>query len=219
MARTVKQVANTVRNVLDQTIGKVPDIVADPKGFVEDTIGQIHRVKPLRAVGKLAENIVHKHVDVIGGYSRDLASVLNAGGITEEEVEKLKRTPLHMQKVLRLKPRTNVTMIPGFTGEREFAGLNIEDVSLFRQLGGQLAQEQKLQSDVGSLVPQERTVTASTAMKKLYDVNKTRQDAGGEMSQVEKELMGLARMYSGRQQAIKSSRRRPGQRESLLTRR
>jgi hypothetical protein len=217
MSRTVKQVANTVRNVLDQTIGKVPDIVADPKGFVEDTLGQIHKVQPLKAAGRYVEDTVHAGLDILGAHSRDVGAVWGSGGITEKQIEDFKKMPLH--QLMGRKARSNVTLIPGFFGEKEFEGLNIEDVGLFRKLGGEFAQQQKLHSDVGSLVPQERTVTASTAMKKLYDVNKTRQDAGGEMSQVEKELMGLARMYSGRQQAIKSSRRRPGQRESLLTRR
>ena len=31
MARTIRQVGDTVKNVLDQTVGKIPDLVKDPK--------------------------------------------------------------------------------------------------------------------------------------------------------------------------------------------
>jgi len=216
MARTIRQVGDTVKNVLDQTVGKIPDMVQDPKGFLDDTLGQLHKVQPLKAVGRLAEDVVHSGMDILGGMSRDVGGVLDVPGMTEKDVDYLKKLPLHM---LMNKGAWKST-IKNMLGERTFQGLNIEDVGLFRQLGGELAQEEKLRSDVGSLVPQDRTVTESTAIKKYFHPNKTREDyEGGEKSQIERELMGLARMYAGRQQAIKGSRRRPGQRESLLTRR
>tara|TARA_R100000458_G_scaffold59881_1_gene72429 strand:- start:9769 stop:10407 length:639 start_codon:yes stop_codon:yes gene_type:complete len=212
MARTIRQVGDTVKNVLDQTVGKIPDLVKDPKG----TIGDLTKIQPLKALGRLGEDVVHSGMDILGGMSRDVGGVLDVPGMTEKDVDYLKKLPLHM---LMNKGAWKST-IKNMLGERTFQGLNIEDVGLFRQLGGELAQEEKLRSDVGSLVPQDRTVTESTAIKKYFHPNKTREDyEGGEKSQIERELMGLARMYAGRQQAIKGSRRRPGQRESLLTRR
>ena len=216
MARTIRQVGDTVKNVLDQTLGKIPDMVQDPKGFLDDTIGQLPKVQPLKALGRLGEDIVHSGMDILGAGSRDVGAVLDVPGMTKENVEDLKKLPLHL---LMNKGAIRST-IKNILGERTFQGLNIEDVGLFRQLGGELAQEEKLRSDVGSLVPQDRTVTEKTAVDKLFNPNKTREDyEGGEKSQIEREIMGLARMYAGRQQAIKGSRRRPGQRESLLTRR
>jgi hypothetical protein len=216
MARTIRQVGDTVKNVLDQTIGKIPDIVENPRGFLDDTLGQLPKVQPLKAVGRLAEDVVHSGMDILGGASRDIGAVIDVPGMTKENIEDLKKLPLHM---IMNKGAWKST-VKNMLGERTFQGLNIEDVGLFRQLGGELAQEEKLRSDVGSLVPQDRTVTEKTAIDKLFNPNKTREDyEGGEKSQIEREIMGLARMYAGRQQAIKSSRRRPGQRESLLTRR
>ena len=45
MSNTAKKILDTVHNVLDQTIGKIPDFVQDPAG----TIGDLSKIKPLKA--------------------------------------------------------------------------------------------------------------------------------------------------------------------------
>jgi len=216
MGRTIKQVGDAVHSLLDQGLGRIPDIVQDPKGFLDDTLGQLHKQQPLKAVGRLAEDVVHSGADIMGGMSRDIGGVLGVPGVSEKDVEHLKKLPLH----LLMNKEAQAEAFKNMMGLRTFQGLNIEDVNLFRRLGGELAQEQKLRSDVGTLIPQDRTVTESTVVDKFFHPNKTRQDyEGGKKSQIERELMGLASMYAGRQQAIKGTRRRPGQRDSLLTKR
>ncbi len=209
MSNTAKKILDTVHNVLDQTIGKIPDFVQDPAG----TIGDLSKIKPLKALGNFGEDIVHSAVDIgFGGIANDFG-----GGYTDEDLEKMKKLPLHE---MMTNPNFMQDQYAQMMGLETFRGLAKEDINLFRKMGGQLAQEEKTRADVGELIPKERKVTRSNFMEKVYGPHTTRRyEEGSKKSQIEREMMGLARMYAGRQQDIRRGQRRPGQRESLLTRR
>ena len=208
MTNTVKKIGDTVQNVLDQTVGKIPEFVQDPKG----TIGDLSKIKPLKALGNFGEDIVHSAVDIgMGGIANDFGA-----GFSDEDVEKLKKLPLHKM----MDPKAMEEGYKNMMGLETFRGLAKEDINLFRKMGGQLAQEEKTRADVGELIPKERKVTRSNFMEKVYGPHTTRRyEEGSKKSQIEREMMGLARMYAGRQQDIRRGQRQPGQRESLLTRR
>jgi len=208
MANTVKKVMDTVHNVLDQTIGKVPEFVSNPENYGD----VLSKVKPLKAIANFGEDIVHSAVDIgMGGIANDLG-----GGYTDEDLEAMKKLPLH--KVMN--PKNWAEGYKNMMGLETFRGLAKEDINLFRKMGGELAQEKKTRADVGELIPKERKVTRSNWMEKVYGPHTTRRyEEGSKKSQIEREMMGLARMYAGRQQDIRRGQRQPGQRESLLTRR
>ena len=209
MANTVEKVVDTVKNVLDETIGKIPEFVSNPENYGDI----LSKVKPLKALANFGEDIVHSAVDIgFGGIANDFG-----GGYTDEDLEKMKKLPLHE---MMTNPDYFKDQYTRMMGLETFRGLAKEDINLFRKLGGELAQEKKTRADVGELIPRDRKVTRSNFMEKIYGPHTTRRyEEGSKKSQIEREMMGLARMYAGRQQDIRRGQRRPGQRESLLTRR
>jgi hypothetical protein len=194
MSHAVQAVTDTVKNVLDQTLGKLPEL----------DLSELGKVKPLKALGNLVQD------------SWDWT----------------------VNKPRKALEEGDLGMYDKAGKDRDFGALGKKEVEAYKALGGSLAGEDKAKEDLSELVPKTeaylqnkarvRTEASTTKKGSTSPVWQEWSDkkgffkshiVGSEKKKIEGQIQGLQRMYASRQQAVLSGKRRPGQKESLLTRR